>query len=189
MPARPRRKLIAGWLLALTAMAVMAMPPGAAHANSRVGELVRRTAGPYEIALGTIPDRPVVGLLHATMTVADLSSGRFVLDADVTVTGRGPEGEAIEIGPLEVRNNPTDSTFYEVNARVDRVGTWTFTVSVSSDLGQASADFAIKVRTESPIFKLLTWVTAAVFFALVGLGLLPYIRGKSKRCRVKRHGS
>ena len=64
--------------------------PPQAHANGRVAELQKKQAGPYEIALGTIPGTPIVGTLHMTMTVSDLASGAFLLDARVTATGTGP---------------------------------------------------------------------------------------------------
>ena len=43
--------------------------PANVSANGRAGQFVRQVAGPYEIALGTILDSPVVGALHLTMTI------------------------------------------------------------------------------------------------------------------------
>lgn len=160
--------------------------PMAAHANGRVGEFVTRVAGPYEIALGTIPDPPVVGSLHLTMTVADSTSRVPILDADVTVTGSGPVSDAVEIGPLETQRSPTTPLFYDVSTSVDRVGTWIFTVSVVGDLGEAATDFALKVETANPAYRVVTWVTIVAFFAVLGLGLLPLLRKRGKRGKRKR---
>ena len=170
-------------LIAVTAAAVILLLPVTAQANGRVTKFVRQEAGPYEIALGMIPDSPVVGSLHLTMNVLDLSSQTPVLDATVAVTGRGPEAEVAEIGPLTAFNNPTNPAFYGINTEVDRVGIWTFTVAVSGDRGDASTDFLIKVETPNPISKVLTWVTVMVFVALVGFGLYPFLRDRMRRRR------
>jgi hypothetical protein len=162
--------------LVMSLVVVTAGHLATASANGRVGELVKRDAGPYEVALGTIPDNPIVGTLHITMTVRDKAADEYVLDADVVITGVGPEGDAIEIGPLSARNSPTSPNFYEVNTEVDRTGVWVFTVTVDGGQGEASAEYPIKVKTASAASKVFTWVTVVMFFALVGLGLFPFIR-------------
>jgi hypothetical protein len=177
---RGRRRAVP-WLLSLSLAIAVAMAPGSAHANGAAGRLIRQVAGPYEIALGTIPGRPVVGSLHLTMTVADASSKTSILDADVTVTGRGPQKDAPDIGPLKAESFGGDPRFYDLTTSVDRVGMWTFTVRVISDLGEASADFAIEVREPNPISSLFTWVTVILFVALAALGLLPYLRQRGRR--------
>ena len=175
------RKLCgARWLLSLTLAVAVATAPVALYANGRVGQLVRQIAGPYEIALGTIPDRPVVGVLHLTLTVSDAAAEAPILDADVTVAARGPDGDANEIGPLPAQNSARDPVFYDVSTEVDRIGAWTFTVSVSSDLGDASADFVLEVRNPNPILEIFTWVTVVVFVAVIGLAILPFIRGRRR---------
>ena len=183
-----RAPLLLG-LLALVWAGVLIGLPSTAHANGRVTELQKKQAGPYEIALGTIPGTPIVGNLHLTMTVADRASGAFLLDARVSVTGSGPGGQVPEIGPLEAENNPISPNFYDINTTVDRVGFWTFTVSISGDLGEASTDFTLNVETPNPFLRALTWLTVVVFFALVGLGLLPFIRQRGRRRRRRRRGS
>lgn len=185
MSASSQAHFIARWTLAMAVVATLVLP-AAANANGRVAKFITQVAGPYEIALGTIPDTPVVGNLHLTMTVTDTLSNTLVLDAEVTVTGTGPEGNGVEIGPLVAQNNPTSPAFYDITTSVDRIGIWTLTVSVSSDLGDASTDFALKVQTRNPISRVLTWVTVLVFLALVGLGLLPFLRQRGRRRRQKR---
>ena len=173
-----RQAFIAGVLLSLM---VTSVSLSAASANGRVAKFIRQEAGPYGISLGTIPDTPVVGPLHLTMNIIDLSSSTFVRDAQVTVATTGPDSNSTEIGPLMAENNLLDPNFYDVTTSVDRVGTWTLTVSVSSELGNASSDFAIEVKRANPFFGIFTWVTVLVFFAVVGLGLLPYLRERGRR--------
>ena len=171
MPARVPRLFIAALLLASVSAAVVALPERA-KANGRVGEFVRQVAGPYEIALGTIPARPVVGKLHLTLTVADMSSGAYILDAGVTVSGKGPEQDVV-IGPLKAWNNVRDPAFYDL------------TVSVSGDLGDASADFPVEVRKASLLGGYVTWLTLLALLAVLGLSIRLYIqqRGRSRRGR------
>ena len=167
--------------LVLAAVLVATQSLGVTHANGRVARFINRTAGPYEVALGTIPDTPVVGSLHLTMTIAEASSGESMLNAEVTVVGSGPDTEAVEIGPLTAQPNPVDPLFYDINTSVDRVGVWTFTVAVRADPGEGSADSQLKVEKPGALTKYLTWVTVIVFFALIGLGLLPYLRERGRR--------
>jgi hypothetical protein len=185
MPIGPQRKLLAVSAIALSFLAAITLLPSDAGANGRVAEFVRQVAGPYEIALGTVPNKPVVGALHMTMTVTEVSSETLVLDGEVVVTGVGPEPEpgveAVDVGPIEAQVNVTSLGFYDVNTSVDRAGAWTFKVDVTAGPGDASTEFAIDVKKASGAFRLLTWVTVVVFFALVGLGLLPMIRERGRR--------
>jgi len=175
------RKLYgARWQLSLMLAVAVAAAPAALYANGRVGQLVRQIAGPYEIALGTIPDKPVVGILHLTLTVSDAATKAPVLDADVTVAARGPDGDADEIGPLPAQNSARDPVFYDVSTAVDRIGAWTFTVSISSDLGDTSSDFVLQVRNSNPTLEIFTWVTVVVFVAVIGLAILPFLRGRRR---------
>ena len=77
----------------LVCLAALTLLPSEAWANGRVAQFVRQVAGPYEIALGTVPNQPVVGPLHMTMTVTEVASDEPMLDAEVVVTGVGPEPE------------------------------------------------------------------------------------------------
>lgn len=169
-------------MLALAA----ALTPGNAYANGRVLEYQRQTAGPYEIALGTIPSPPTVGALHLSITVTDVEREAPVLDAVVTVLGTGPGEDAPETGPLEASNSPTDPVYYEATAPVESLGPWTFTVTVDGELGKASASFVLEVVELNPILQVITWVTVLLFFALVGLGLFPFIRDRLRKSRRRR---
>ena len=163
-----------GVAFALSAAAVLSQ----AHANGRVVDFQRQTAGPYEIALGTIPSPPIVGALHLTVTVTTVETGTPVIHAAIEVSGTGPGEEAPKVGPVSASNNPTDPVFYDATTEVDRLGLWTFTVTVDAEPGTASADFVLEVAESNPLLQLITWVTVVVFFALVGLGLYPFIRDR-----------
>ena len=185
MSIGPQKGPLTALATGLVCLAALTLLPSEAWANGRVAQFVRQVAGPYEIALGTVPNQPVVGPLHMTMTVTEVASDEPMLDAEVVVTGVGPEPEpgveATDVGPVEAEVGVTSLGFYDVNTSVDRAGAWTFTVDVSAGPGEASTQFAMDVRPDSGAFRVLTWVTVAVFFALVGMGLLPIIRERSRR--------
>ena len=162
-------------------MALGLILASSADANGRVARLITQQAGPYEVALGTIPNRPVVGVLHMTMTISDSSTDTPVLNADVTVVGTGPNVQAAEIGPLKAQNNPTDPVFYDISTTVDRAGIWSFNISVDADAGEGQTEFAIDVQTANPLVKILTWATVVVFLALVALGVMPALRQRRRR--------
>jgi len=167
-------------LVAIILSVVWIMPPAVAYANGQIGQSLKQVAGPYEITLGTVPDTPVVGNLHLAITITDALSKTPVLDAEVTVVGKGPNRDTTGIGPLLAQNSVRAPSFYDINTSVDRVGTWTFTVSVNANLGNASTDFAIIINDPNPIFRIFTWVTIALFFSVLSLGFLPLLRNRAK---------
>ena len=169
------------WLLLFLASALAMAPAAILQANGRVGQFVSNIAGPYRIALGTIPDRPVVGVLHLTVTVTEASSDTPVLNAEVTVAGTGPERDTPEIGPFVAVTNPVDPLYYDISTSVDRIGLWSFTVSVNSSLGEASTDYLIEVRSPNPFLGIFSWVTILLFVTVVGLGILPSLRAMRRR--------
>ncbi len=178
--------LVVRWCAAAAIALAVASTASYSHANGRVVDLQKRAAGPYEVALGTIPSPPTVGAVHLSITVTDTERGAPVLDAGVTVSGTGPGADKPDVGPLEATNSPTDPVYYEAAATVERLGLWTFTVTVDADLGTESADFVLEVVEVNPLFQIFTWVTVLVFFALVGLGLVPFVREKLRRRSVRR---
>ena len=146
-----------------------ALLPSSVRANGRVVDFEKRIAGPYEIAMVTIPANPTVGDVHLTMTITDVSSATFVLDADVKVTAVSPNSNAAKIGPLEAPSNPYDPAFYDVSAPVGRVGVWTFTVLVTGELGDASADFPIEASEVNPITGIFTLIALVAIIIVLGL--------------------
>ena len=173
-------------ILTAVALTVLALPlADIAEANGRVIRFERRDAGRYEVALGTIPASPGVGLLHLTLEVIDRGSAEFVPNATLTVTGTGPESDEAEIGPLEVQRSVTDPAFYEVGTSVDREGTWIFNVSVSGDLGDGSADFPVEVRNASPLVGIATLLVMVLLLVVLGLSFRSYLKEGRKGGRPK----
>ena len=174
-------------LVALVAAAIAAVQAETAFANGRVVRFDRQVAGPYEVALGTIPDSPTLGALHMTLTVTDTKRQAYLLDAAVVVEGTGPESGAT-IGPLTAEKNLDDPRFYDVNTVVDVEGLWTVTVRVDASLGEAVAEFPIEVRSPSPIAGVATLVVLLAFLTILGISLRAYLgerRGRKRRRRAR----
>ena len=165
-------------LSALAALAVLMLVSGTVFANGRVQRFVTQSAGPYTLAIGTIPETPVVGNLHLTVSVADNESGAYIFDAVVTITGAGPGpgADTPELGPYVADKNPLDPTFYDINTSVDRVGIWRFTIDVSGELGDASTEIEIEVTSVSPIAGILTVVGLVAFLLVLGLSVRVFLK-------------
>ena len=173
-----QRRLLAVWLIAVAAM--LAVPLATAHANGRVIVFEDHTAGPYRLAVGTIPENPVVGNLHVTMTITAPPGDELILDAEVSVSGSGPESQDVEIGPLAAEHNAADPSYYDINTFVDRQGEWRFSVTVNGPRGEGMTDFPIEVGTRSPLIGIVTILALVAFLAALGYSLRAFLRERSR---------
>ncbi len=167
--------------LALAFAVIATSFPAVVHANGRVTNFQTKTAGPYEIGLGTIPPSPSVGNLHLALTVTDAVTQAPVLDANVELVGTGPDSAEIEIGPTIAANSPQDPAYYEVNTSVSREGLWLFTTTIMDAAGDHSADFQVEVKNASPITGILTLVVLVAFLVIFGLSIRASLGGKRRR--------
>ena len=113
-----------------------------------------------------------------------------MLGADVTVTGRG-HGATV-IGPLNVKPDPADPTFYDLRITLDKEGVWIFTVDVSAPAGEGSANFAIEIEKSGSISTIITLLTLLAFVVILGFSARGFFgrRGEQgKRLRVNRRRS
>ncbi len=170
-------------ILAVTLTVVVLSSSAVAVANGRVTNFEKKTAGPYEIGLGTIPPSPSVGNLHFTITVSDVATDTFVLGAQLVVEGIGPQSGQTAIGPITATSNLQDPSFYDVNTVVDREGTWVFTTTVTDSDGEYSADFQIEVKNASPIAGFLTLGVLVAFLVIIGLSIRASLGGRRKRTK------
>jgi len=150
------------------------------YANGRVQEFDKRVAGPYEVEVGKIPSTPGVGALHLTIRVTETATGASMIGADVAVTGVGPDSTAVEIGPLIATSDLQDPTFYDVAMHVDRIGTWVFTVAVSTERGNGTADFPMQVTEGSSITAVVTGIALVAFVSVLALAARSFLRERSK---------
>jgi hypothetical protein len=179
--------LLAVFISALFAVAA----PSLARAHGGGVELNKREfAGPYEVALGVVPDPPAIGEIAMTLAVIELDTRTVVIRADVTMTARGPDSTVI--GPLKVETDTVDPSFYDLRTTLDKEGVWVFTIDVDAPAGPGSADFIIEVKKTSSITGIITLLTLLAFVVILGLSVRAVIgqRGdKGKYRRVKRRQS
>ena len=151
-----------------------------ASANGRVLRFDRQQAGPYTVSLGTIPDTPVVGNIHLTVTVEESATDEYVLDASVAVIGEGPGDNPIEIGPLVADRNLREPTYYEINTSVDEVGPWAFTVLVDAAPGAAETTFTFEVVKASPLGGIAILAVLLGLVTVLGLSVRAYFRQRKR---------
>jgi len=158
----------------------LALMPVTTFANGRVVSFETKTAGPYEVALGTIPGDPSVGNLHLTMSVTEIASDTLVTGADIMVVAVGPP-TGTTIGPIAAVAKPEDPTFYDVNTVVDTEGLWIVTTTIRDARGEHFADFEIQVKNVSPIAGIVTLATLLAFLVIFGIAIRASLRGRSTR--------
>jgi hypothetical protein len=164
----------------VAAVGLLVLLAGPVLANGRVQRFVTQSVGPYTLQIGTIPETPVVGNLHLTISIADETNGAYIFDAVVTVAGAGPEVDTPELGPFVAEKNPLDPTFYDINTSVDRVGIWSFTIDISGELGDISTEIDIVVESVSPVAGIVTLVALVAFLLVLGLSVRAFLKQQRK---------
>lgn len=160
--------------------ATMTAPTSESHGTGV--QLNRREfAGAYEVALGIVPDPPRVAEIFITIAVIEQQTRAIVMNADVTLTGKGPN--SVTLGPLVVETDPLDPTFYDLSTHLTEVGTWEFTVNISAHQGPGLAYFTIEVVDDSPLTGILTLITLLAFLSILGLSGRSILRRGIKRRR------
>ena len=143
--------------------------------------LVCERGGGYELVAAVLPDRPIVGVVHVTITPLDAESGDPVPDARVDVVAYDEAGDARY--RARAVNTPIAPRYYDANFTIESEGDWTLVVDVQSErLGPATFNVPLSVgaQTYEPgLGGLLIWLL--VIAAFVGGGL--YVWYSSVRAR------
>ena len=165
-------------LLFLLVALSMTTTPSSAQANGRIISYERHIAGPYEIAMGTIPDTPWVGTIHLSLTVDTIiaDTPAPVLDALITIVGSGPDELQTDPKVVIANNDPANPRFYEAELTVDYVGVWAFDIVVDSDIGKASTTFEVNVHEANPVPGLLALVLLSVLLLTLGFAMRSHLR-------------
>ncbi len=143
LPATPRVQ----WqlkLLPLLLLAVFLIGLRSAVAHERTVEIFRGQDGRFEVVIAALPERPVVGTVHFSITPVDAASGALIPDADVTLTvRRGPAERPIRARAV---NTPAALQYYDANITFASSGEWTAVVEVRSDnLGDATVETSFRI--------------------------------------------
>ena len=151
-------------LLALSALLQVAH----AFAHGNVLEIVRERAGPYEVVVAILPERPAVGKVHFSITPMDASSGVLVTDADVVLVANNATGEPIY--QSRAVNLPHTPHFYDANIKFESPGTWTMVISLENEsVGDARLSFSLEIEEQAIIpARAGAVVFLGVFAVLVG---------------------
>ena len=172
--------LVLSLLLALSAM----LPAAHLFGHGNVVEIVRETAGPYEVVVAILPERPAVGTVHFSVTPLDASNAELVTDAEIVLVASDATGEAIYRS--RAVNLPHTPHFYDANIEFESPDTWTMELSLESEsLGSAMLSFPLDVEEQAIVpGPAGAVVFLAVFAVLVGGGI--YVWQSAKRAARRR---
>jgi len=173
--------LVAAFIIALFSM----IAPSLVRAHGSGVEFNKREfAGPYEVALGVVPDPPAIGEMAVTLAIIELQTRTVVIGADITMTATGPDSTVI--GPLTVEADPTDPSFYDLRTSLNKEGIWIFTVNVDGPAGGGSADFTIEVKKSSSITTIITLLTLLALVVILGLSVRGFLAQPGERSKGRR---
>ena len=128
----------------LLGIGVEAVAANGPHVESR--EVYKGPAGPYELRVLTAP---VVGTLHLSIAVFDGDGLPVPAVPDVSVTGRGPEGEGQASGPVSGVEVFASPGWYAADLPVESTGEWTLSVALTGPEGPGDAEFPVEVQSAS----------------------------------------
>ena len=145
---------------------LVGLQPAVAH--ERAVEIFRGQDGRFEVVIAALPEKPVVGTVHFSITPVDAASGALISDADVTLTvRRGPEERAIQARAV---NTPAAPQYYDANITFASAGEWTAVVEIrSTTLGEATVEMGFTIDD-----RRITPSSAGTF---VFLGILVFLAG------------
>ena len=151
-----------------------------AQANGRVTKFENQSVGPYLVSLGTIPEPPIVGSLHLTVTLKEIETQEFILDALITASGKGSNINSKDIGPMNAVKNFGDPRYYDINTSVNTTGTWTFDIAIKADPGEITTTFQIEVIERNNIPAILAFFVLLLLVTILGLSIRAFIQQQSK---------
>ena len=130
------------------ALLIAAVTPRTSYANGDTVEIFRGRGGPYEIAVGILPEEPVVGTVHFSVTPRDAETAQPVTDARVAIVALDQHGEPTY--QARAVNTPASPAYYDTNVTFEAPGEWTLQVDVHSEkLGDGTVMVPLHVGEQS----------------------------------------
>ena len=112
-----------------------------AHGN----EVLREKAGPYEVVVAILPERPAIGTVHFSITPLDASDGQLVTQVKIWLTAYDEKGEPVYAA--RAVNLPATPHYYDTNVKFEEAGTWTIELTLEQEsLGEASLSFPLEIE-------------------------------------------
>ena len=134
--------------LALTTLAVLLMSADSASAHGDAGEIFRGREGSYEIIVRALPEEPVVGSVHLSITPLEASTALLVTDAKILIIANDQRGQPTY--QARALNTPDSPQYYDANITFESVGVWTLVIEVQSDqLGEITVTVHFEVEEQS----------------------------------------
>jgi len=147
-------------------------------ANGRAKLLWSQEQGPYRIDVSILPGQAVVANTHLSILIISLASGEPVTEANVALSGTGPEGSTA-FGPIPAPND-FNPQFFETNLPFDLAGEWEVTVEVASELGPAVMVVPMRVREGGSSINWILIAALAVVIVTVGIWTWDRVSGKKQ---------
>ena len=167
-------------LISVVLLAALTYAHGIAFANGNTRPVIKNErVGPYDLQVGILPGTPRVGKLHFSILVNNAEAGEPITDALVTVTANGPPN-ATSVGPVQALNTLQSPQFYDVDVPLDMEGSWTFTLEVATELGEASLELPLEVSRPGGFSVAFA---AAVAIALLAVSIWTWDRIRRRRRR------
>ena len=165
--------------LVVLAVAVDGSPPTYAngiHPNAR--DVYSGALGPYFLRATTAP---IVGNMHWVIFLAQSDGVQPVENVNISLWGRSTAGEEFHAaGPVDGVASLDGPNLYTVDIPVSEIGRWVFTLRLSGDLGEHSADIPLVVaRRGSVNFG----VVGILLVLVVVIGLVALSWGRKRRRR------
>ena len=149
------------------------------YANGRATLVSSVEAGPYKVDVSILPAQALVNNTHFSILVRSLADDAIVTQGTVLISGKAPE-LGTDFGPIPAPNDLAPQ-FFETNVPFDAEGDWLVTVTVSSDLGEGSAQLPMTVRQGGTS---INWVLmAAIVVAILTSGIWIWDRVAGRRSR------
>ena len=175
--AFPRSVWAAPWL----AMVLWWTLLGLLSANGGTVEIYRGQEGLYQIIVGVLPEKPVVGSVHFSVTPLEAATSDLVPDAEVLIVAVNPEG--VDTYQALALNTPSSPRYHDANITFEQVGMWTIRIELQSpSLGREAVTIPLDIQEQAITpFSPGGIVFLAVLAILVGGGFYVWWSGRRAR--------
>ena len=132
----------------LVILAILLAPVASASANGDAVEIFRSREGSYEIVVRVLPEEPVVGIVHFSITPLEASTALPVTDAEILIVANDQRGQPKY--QARALNTPASPQNYDANITFESAGSWTLVIEVQSDrLGEVTVTGPLAVAKQS----------------------------------------
>ena len=144
------------------------------------GSVVTDRTGPVDQYFVRVLTSSLVGNIHMSIYLSQLSGDEPVRDAKIQVTGLGPTDASRVVGTVTESGAFTDPNWYGVNLFIEEPGAWSFTLTADSSLGKATVDFPVNLQQPGSI-NLFAIVALAMIVVIFGWSGYSWIQRKTRR--------